>query len=80
MIEEVSRVHSHRDVVVEREVLAPFERLEAVDRDLVESGNVIELPGLDKQAMPPETRDVVRDGLGTAAQRTGDLAVAHASD
>ena len=67
-------------MVVDGEVLALFEGLEAVDDDLVDRRGVLHHPDVEQGAVSGEARDMTIDRVGADAEVAGDLAVGHAAD
>ena len=51
---------------MKHKVLAPLERLDAVDRDLQQAFDLREFLGLDQETVTTEPRDLVRDRRRTA--------------
>ena len=47
VVDEVTRIDVDSNIVMEWKVLAPFERLEAVDRNLMNAGQTLDFPRLN---------------------------------
>ncbi|MDO9069561.1 MAG: hypothetical protein Q7W05_14055 [Deltaproteobacteria bacterium] len=67
-------------VVMEGEVLAPLEGLEAVDDDLGGGTDLLQLSGVEQQAVAAEAGGLALDGGGSDSFGPGGLAVAHRAD
>ncbi|MBK7701374.1 MAG: hypothetical protein IPI34_00055 [bacterium] len=67
-------------VVMEGEVLAPLEGLEAVDDDLGGGTDLLQLLGVEQQAVAAEAGGLALDGGSSDMLRPGGLAVAHRTD
>jgi hypothetical protein len=59
VIQEIAGGDIDRDIVVEGEVLTPFEGLESVDGDLAEFLNPAEFSSLNEETVTPQSRHLV---------------------
>ena len=80
VVEEVAGIGLDGEVVMEGEVLAHLEGFEPVDDDGTAEGEAMEVLGLEKQSVAPETGDMVGNGRGGAAESASDLSVGHTAD